>query len=143
MNQKTATSPRRAAASLAGRLFAATGAVCLLGPLAGFLFTVYTLSHRFNETVRPDPATASASLDQEVGVALKVTAGGLGPGLLGVLLACTAILVFHFAPSWLRSALRPGGLFWLPAFPIGTVLAVVLFLAAYRQPPVCAQPAAA
>ena len=143
MNQRNDVSLRFAAASSIGRLFAVTGAVCLFGPLAGFLFTAYTMSRRFTETLGTGSVTTSVSLHQEVGAALAVTAIGLGLGLLGMFLAGMAIFAFHFAPPWLRSALMLGALFWLPAFPIGTVLAIVLFLVVYRNPQVFVQPAAA
>ena len=80
---------------------------------------------------------------QGVDSAFTATSIGLSIGLVGVIFVCIAIFGFRFAASWLRSALIVGMVGLLPAMPLGTVFAVVLFLALRRHAQASSQPTVA
>ena len=126
MNQRTVT-------FLVGRFLAAVGSVCLLGPLAAFLFTVYTMARQFGVVAEAGTSPSSDSVRQGVHSVFTATSIGLSIGLLGVLFVCIAIFGFRFTAPWLRSALIVGMVGLLPAMPLGTVFAVALFLALRRH----------
>ena len=120
--------------SLLGRFVAMAGSVCLLGPLAAFVFSGYTFARQFDEVARTGQVVPSDRLTQEVHSVFTATGVGLVLGLLGVALGCIALLVFRFVPTWQRNIFGVGAFFLLFAPPLGTAAAVVLFLALRRLP---------
>ena len=123
----------------AGRFLAMLGSVCLLGPLVAFVFTFYTMARQFDAVAQTGVVPGADSTQQAVRSAFTVTGIGLSAGLVGVILVCIAIFGFRFAASWLRGALIVGAVGLLPAMPVGTVFAVVLFLALRRHSRVFSQ----
>ena len=102
--------------------------------MAAILFTVYTVGRQFTTTAQASSVIDPAKVNQMVGATLKATILGLNLGLLGMVLVCVAIFVFRFAAPWLRSVLMVGAVSLLPAIPIGTVVAFVLFFVRRRIP---------
>lgn len=108
--------------SAAGRWFAVIGSYCLFAPLIGFLTTGIVFIHQL-----AIPAN-DAALRRDIGLALINIAVSSLVSMLGYCLAGIAIFAFQFRPPWLRRNLMIGSLFLLPAFPLGTVFALVVLI---------------
>ena len=110
-----------------GRSLAKIGAFLQLGPLIGLAATGIGMIHSFN-TLEKANATDPRELAGKVGEVLIFTAIGFTLGLIGLAIIFTALFTTPYRSRWIFWLLLIEGMLLLLAFPVGTVLGVLICL---------------
>jgi biopolymer transport protein ExbB/TolQ len=106
-----------------GRQLAITGFVLQLCALGTLIFTVVGILREFDKM---SAASDVSGLATGISANLTPMAAGSVVGLIGLILISIALLSLRYRAQWFRTMLWLLAILWLPVFPVGTALGIVV-----------------
>jgi len=111
-----------------GRKLALWGAWLQLGPVFGLLGTVVGMIGAFEEISKEGSTGSPEALSENISLALTTTAIGIIPALIGMILLLVALFSSKYRALWFFWFMAIYAGLSLLAFPIGTVLGVIILV---------------
>jgi hypothetical protein len=108
-----------------GKQLAITGLVLQLCALGTLIFTMVGILREFD---RMSAASDASGLASGISANLTPMAAGSVVGLIGIILISIALLTLRYRAPWFRTMLWVLSIIWLPAFPVGTILGVIVII---------------
>ncbi|MGJ8654655.1 MAG: MotA/TolQ/ExbB proton channel family protein [Opitutaceae bacterium] len=108
-----------------GRTLALWGAWLQLGPVFGMIGSVIGMVRAFNEIGTDGPGDPEL-LAEHISLALRTTAYGMIPALIGLVLLLVALFSSEYRAPWFFWFMVIYAVLSLLAFPIGTVIGIVI-----------------
>ena len=108
-----------------GKQLAITGLVLQLCALGTLIFSLVGILREFDKmSAESDPSKLAGGISS----ALTPMAAGSVVGLVGIILISIALFSLRYRAPWFRTMLWVLAIIWLPAFPVGTILGVILII---------------
>lgn len=110
-----------------GRTLALWGAWLQLGPVFGMIGSVIGMTRAFNE-IGTEGAGAPEVLAEHISLALRTTAYGMIPALIGFVLLLIALFSSKYRAPWFFWFMAIYACLSLLGFPVGTIIGIVILV---------------
>ena len=110
-----------------GKQLAICGLVLQLGTVVGLVCTVIALIQVFSGFADAE-TTPPAAIAQEISKVLGPVTAGAVLGSVGIIMVLIALFRARYRSPWFRTMLWVLSILWLLAFPIGTILGIIVII---------------
>ena len=115
-----------------GKFLSILGCILQSAIIIGIVITIFKMISAFQEINLYGTGDAKVMAEM-ISRALVSTVLGLAIAFPGLLINVLALSISSYASRWLFRSLILSSIFWIPVFPIGTILGIILLIMTLKK----------